>query len=242
MTHIHVPLHLRRSVSIRPISATGWKAMEGDRRFTHASALANYLYITRSSGSDARGRIDYRHRDDLLAHGLALPSRYPKWATEDGRIWRELDAATAALPADTIRAWHVVVTLPPAATPKAWVAMIRHYAHDTIAAHGPAVAWAIHARADGEETSAPPHAHLLITTRGWRHDARHGQTIANWCGPAMQHRLHADWLVRLPADMRAAAISGYRAGSFAPAHPDCSALGPLLAQMRATSAHQPPIA
>jgi len=225
--HSNIPLHLRRSVSIRPISARSWLAMEGDRRFTHASAFANYLYIVRGKGTDARGTVDYRHRGDLVAHGLELPSDHPHWAREEGRVWQELDAAAATLPADAVKAWHVVVTLPAEAAPDEWIAMVRRYARDSIAAHGPAVAWAIHADGSSEQ-GAPPHAHLLMTTRVWRHGARHGQTVPNWCGPAMRQRLHTDWLSALPDEMRRAATSAYRCGSFAPALPDCSALERLI--------------
>ena len=103
----------------------------------------------------------------------------------------------------------------------------------TIAAHGPAVAWAIHASPDGDSGwRVPPHAHLLITTRVWRHDARHGATVPTWCGPAMQARLHTGWLARLPDAMRAAAATPYRAGPYTPAHPDCAALvGPSTGAM-----------
>ncbi|EZP73066.1 hypothetical protein BV96_01256 [Sphingomonas paucimobilis] len=221
----NLPLHLRRSVSIRPISAVGWQAMSGDRRFTHASAWANHVYIMRGAGSDDRGTLDYRHRTDLVAHGLELPSRHPVWATEDGRIWRELDAATATLAPDAIRAWHLVVTLPPELDEDQWIATVRRYAREVIAVHGPAVAWAIHAP---EAPDAHPHAHLLMTTRVWRHDAHHGQSVPGWCGPSMRQRLHAEWLSTLPDEMRQAATSAYRAGSLAPAHPDCSALEQLF--------------
>ena len=201
--------------------------MAGDRRTTHASATANYHYITRTAGADARGRIDFRHRDDLVAHGLELPLNHPNWAAEDGRIWREIDAATAEMPADAVRAWHVVVSLPPERDSDDWIAMVRAYAND-IASVGPAVAWAIHFRPDGTCGGIPPHVHLLITTRHWRHDANHGKTVPRWCGPAMRQQLHGQWLLKLPEDMRRRATSGYQVGSIAAARPDCSALADLF--------------
>lgn len=70
---------------------------------------------------------------------------------------------------------------------------MRGYAQNTIARHGPVVAWAIHGKPDGDGGwNVPPHAHLLITTRVWWHDVRHGATVPSWCGPAMQGCLHAD--------------------------------------------------
>lgn len=224
------PLHDRRPVSIRPVSKAGWHQMSGDRRCTHASAMANYLYITRGVGADARGQIDYSHRDDLVAHGLELPANHPCWAEEPGRIWRELDESTAHLADDEVRAWHVVVTLPANEGPDTWIAMTRDYALRSIAAHGPAVAWSIHAKTHaGGQATVPPHAHLLVTTRVWRHEARQGQTVPGWCGPAARARLHANWLAKLPQSMRAAAVSPYSAGQYVPARLDFSALGHLMA-------------
>ncbi|MEG3082026.1 MobA/MobL family protein [Sphingomonas sp. PB2P12] len=218
-------LHARRAVSIRPISARGFGLFETDRRATHATVTANYLYITRQAGPDALGFLDFRHRDDLIAFGLELPASHPRWAEEEGRIWREADVATTHLAPDAVLAWHLVITLPETCHAGDWVTMVRDYARITIAAHGPTVTWAIHAKPGGAEGWAvPPHAHLLMTTRVWRHDARHGKTVPTWCGPAMQARLHADWLTRLPDAMRAAATTPYRAGIYAPAHPDCAAL------------------
>ncbi len=227
-TMTNLPLHARRVVSIRPVSAAGWTAMTGDRRATHAGAAANYHYITRTRGEDARGVIDFRSRDDLVASGLELPASHPKWAVEEGRIWRELDTATDAMPADIVRAWHVVVSLPAERDSDDWITMVRDYA-DGIAAWGPAVAWAIHARADDTGGwSVPPHAHLLMTTRVWKHEVRHGETVSSWSGPAMRERLHSRWLEKLPSSMRLAAASPYRVGTMTPAHPDCSRLMALF--------------
>ncbi|KQR84255.1 MobA/MobL family protein [Sphingomonas sp. Leaf343] len=222
-------LHARRAVSIRPISTAGFRLFDTDRRATHATITANYLYVTRQAGHDARGSVDFRHRDDLIAQGFELPANHPSWAEEEGRIWREADAATADLAPDAVRAWHVVVSLPETSDADDWITMMRDYAQITIAAHGPAVTWAIHAKPGGDGGwCVPPHAHLVMTTRVWRHDARHGHTVPSWCGPAMQARLHADWLARLPDVMRAAAATPYRAGAYTPAHPDCAALIGLL--------------
>jgi hypothetical protein len=90
----------------------------------------------------------------------------------------------------------MVVTLPAEAAPDEWIAMVRRHAQDSIAAHGPVVAWAIHANGSCDETT-PPHAHLLMTTRVWRHGARHGQTVPNWCatsdGATFAQRAFKPW-------------------------------------------------
>lgn len=222
-------LHARRPVSIRPISSTGMRAMSGDRRATLAGAEANYLYITRGHGTDARGPLDYRARGDLVAHGLQLPPRHPCWATEPGRIRRELDRIMAGEAPDAISAWHVVVSLPDDRESDCWVHMVREYAATTIAQHGPAVAWAIHFRPrSSPEGPIAPHAHLLLTTRRWKRGARQGETVKTWCGPAIRARLYGNWLARLPATMRVEAASPYRCGNWLPAMPDCSAIAHLF--------------
>lgn len=226
-------LHARRPVSIRPVSAAGLSTMLGDRRATLAGAEANYLYIIRGRGCDARGPIDYRGRGDLVAHGLELPPRHPIWATEPGRIWRELDVIMADEAPEAISAWHVVVSLPGDLTSDQWADMVRDYAATAIARHGPAVAWAIHYRPDhAPEGAIAPHAHLLLTTRRWKHEARQGGTVGTWCGPAIRARLHGDWLARLPTAMRDDAASPYRCGTWQPATPDCSAIKGLFSPRR----------
>lgn len=219
-----ITLHDRQPVNIRPVSARGLLTMSGDRRFTHASATANYLYITRQAGSDARGPLDYRHRDDLVATGLELPRNHSAAVREPGRIWRELDEAMTTEAPDAVRCWHVVVTLPDSEEQDSWIDRVRRYAQ-AIMRRGPAVEWAIHAKPDGRGGwEIPPHCHLLLTTRGFKRTTMHGKTIPNWCGPAMRAALHGEWLAGLPAAMRNAATAPFRYGAYVPAHPDCSAL------------------
>ena len=223
-------LHDRRAVSIRPISTRGLISMSGDRRATLAGACANYLYITRQRGQDARGVVDYRNRDDLVASGLELPSHHPVWAEEPGRIWRELDASTQGAAPDAVRAWHIVVTLPDALQGPEWAPMVRSFARNTLVARGPAVEWAIHAKHNAASGwLIRPHAHLLMTTRGWKHNASFGQSIPAWHGAAVRSAIHADWLAVLPPVMRQAATVPYRYGGYSPAHPDCSKITHLFA-------------
>jgi hypothetical protein len=229
----NLPLHDRRPVSIRPISARGLIAMSGDRRATHAGAYANYLYITRQRGHDARGFLDYRHRDDLTAWGLELSANHPCWAEEPGRIWREIDAACEDGAVDAVRAWHIVLTLQDDLPEPEWVPLVRGFVRETLVRRGPAVAWAIHAqRGVAGGWMIRPHAHLLMTTRGWKHNARFGQNISAWRGAAVRSAIHADWIALLPPVMRQAATTPYRYGGYTPAHPDCSKIAHHFAGAR----------
>jgi len=92
------------------------------------------------------------------------------------------------------------------------------------AGDAPAIQRALTERLRDHERFASPHVHLLLTTRVWRHDARHGETVTSWSGPATRSQLHRGWIERLPLSMREAAISPYRTGNIAPATPDCSRL------------------
>lgn len=228
-TASNIALHDRRPVSIRPISAYGLATMSGDRRATHVGAYANYVYITRQRGQDIRGVIDYRHRGDLVACGLELPPSHPAWAGEPGRIWREVDAVCENIPADAVRAWHIVVTLPDDLPEPEWQPLIRGFVHDTLVRRGPAVAWALHALRDASGGwLIRPHAHLLMTTRGWKHNASFGQSIPAWHGAAVRSAIHAHWLALLPHEMRQAASTPYCSGDYTPARPDCSKIAHLF--------------
>lgn len=228
----NLPLHDRRPVSIRPISGRGLIAMSGDRRATHAGAYANYVYINRECGDDTCGVVDYRHRGDLVACGLELPPSHPAWASEPGRIWREVDAVCESTAPDAVRAWHIVLTLPDDLSEPEWVPKVRAFARDTLVRRGPAVAWAIHAQRDATGGwLIRPHVHLLMTTPGWKHNPRFGQSIASWHGAAIRSAIHADWLALLPTGMRQAATTPYRYGGYTPAHPDCSRIAHLFGSM-----------
>jgi hypothetical protein len=211
-------LHDRRPFVIRPIARAGWRQQEGDSRATHCTATANWLYIKRLAGEDAKGSIDYTHRNDLVAEGIVVPPKAPRWSEEPGRVWREIDEIMADRPLDKISAWHIVMSLPVDVTPAAWAAMVSGFAREAIAEHGMIADWAIHAAwgVNGEWVIRP-HAHLLMTTNRWKHDARQGDMMPSWCGHAARSRLQADWLGRLPAPMRATALDAYRCGDYAPA-------------------------
>ncbi|MGN8000849.1 MobA/MobL family protein [Sphingomonas sp. 22176] len=203
--------------------------MSGDRRATLRGAYANFLYITRQAGSDAYGTIDYTHRADLVAHGLELPPSHPKWAREPGRIWREVDMAAEDLRSDAVKAWHIALTLPAGLSQQEAVARVREFSRETLVRRGPAVAWAIHAEADTMGGwKIRPHVHLLMTTRGWKHNANFGRPIAAWHGAAIRAAIHVDWLARLPISMQRAASAPYRSSTYVPAYPDCSAIAHLL--------------
>lgn len=228
----NIALHDRRPVSIRPISAHGLATMPGDRRATHVGAYANYVYITRQRGQDSRGVIDYRHRGDLIACGLELPPSHPAWAEEPGRIWREVDAVCENIATDAVRAWHVVLTLPDDLPEPEWQSLVRDFVHDTLVRRGPAVAWALHAqRYESGGWVIRPHAHLLMTTRGWKHNASFGRSIPAWHGAAVRSAIHAHWLALFPQCMRQAATVPYQYGGYTPAHPDCSRIAHLFGSM-----------
>lgn len=211
-------LHARRPFVIRPISTVGWRQQEGDRRATHGTATANWIYIKRLAGEDVRGSLDYCHRDDLVAAGIATPPKAPRWAEEPGRVWREIDAIMDGRAPDAIRAWHIVMSLPTDASQKGWREMVQSYARESIAARGIIADWAIHALRDGDGAwLVRPHVHLLMTTNAWKHGDRQGAIMPSWCGAAARSRLEAGWLDRLPATMRIAATEAYRCGQYVPA-------------------------
>jgi len=191
-------IHERRPFVIRPVSKEGWENGDGsDRRATHKTAYANYLYIKRRDGCDLLGPLPrFSERDDLIDEGLAVPYSAPRWTTEPGRIWREVDAKLKGERNDSISARHIVLTLPRHLSREDWRRLVEGYLERHFTNRGMIVDWAIHARPGmGTGWLTPPHAHLLATARGWRHDRRQGLLHPVWFrGDAARRRAEQAWL------------------------------------------------
>jgi hypothetical protein len=88
-----------------------------------------------------------------------------------------------------------------------WRRLLEKYLEQHFTTKGMIVDWAIHARpAKGAGWLTPPHAHLLVTAAGWRHDRRQGLLHPNWCrGDSTRRRMEQSWLAmsRLTAGGRA---------------------------------------
>jgi len=183
--------------AIRPISLC-WRAM--GRMPAYKTATSNAAYIMRDDGvTDRFGSMPQAfatRRYELRAGGLLLPNSAPKWAEEPYRIWQEADAATDATGDPTaVSAWHVMCEIPKGLSANAWERLVREFVGSEIVAKGAAAQWAIHA-VEGDEGTwiVAPHAHVIVSARRWRHDARHGERHSGWAGEwAVQTRLAAAW-------------------------------------------------
>lgn len=182
---------------VRPISEE-WRHTW--RTPAYRTAVCNAAYIVRDDGPiDRFGPMPSsfaERRCELQAGGLALPANAPRWAEEPYRIWEEADAATVATGDPTaVAAWHAIMQIPdgcPAAL-RPW--LVREFIQRHLVSRGAPVAWAIHVIAGCDQPwIVPPHAHLVVAARSYRHDARHGQRhpawIASW---AAQQRLGMAW-------------------------------------------------
>jgi hypothetical protein len=191
-------IHDRRPFVIRPVSRTGWKQGLGtDRRATHKTATANYLYIKRLDGCDLIGSLPkFSQRNDLVDADLAVPYSAPDWAVEPGLIWREIDTALKDKAEDAVSARHIVMTLPKGGAAQEWRRLIERFSEEHFTRKGMICDWAIHAKAQqGSGWLTRPHAHLLITARGWKHDRRHGLQHPVWCrGDSARRHLEEAWL------------------------------------------------
>ena len=164
----------------------------------YKTAIANVAYIWRdSSPTDRSDRMPTafarmptafaRRRDELHGAGLILPTSAPVWASEGYTIWQEADAATAATNnPDAIAAWHMILEIPSRIPRAAWRGLIVTFVERHLAAKGKTTAWAIHALRDEDEWLVEPHAHLVVSERGWRHDMRLGRRqvggVGSWGG------------------------------------------------------------
>lgn len=193
-------IHDRRPFVIRPVSRTGWEQGHGtDRRATHKTATANYLYIKRIDGCDQIGPLPcFSQRNDLVDEGTMVPYSAPDWAVQPGIIWREVDAALKNEPEDSVSARHVVLTLPKDRSAKEWRSLLEDYGEAQFTSKGMICDWAIHAKpADNGGWQIRPHAHLLVTARGWKHDRRQGLLHPVWLrGGSARRRLEDAWLAK----------------------------------------------
>lgn len=188
----------RRPFAIRPVSKEGWNLSDGtDRRGTHKTAYANYLYIKRLDGSDILGRLPrFSERNDLVEEGLAVPDSAPEWALESGVIWREIDDRFQNERPDRISAWHIVLTLPLSMQPFGWRDLLNIFCKRNFTSSGMIADWAIHAQsASGGRWLTPPHAHILVTAVRWSHDRLFCLAHPFWCQAYTRRKLERDWLL-----------------------------------------------
>lgn len=182
---------------VRPISEQ-WRFF--DRSPAYKTAVANVAYIWRdSSAVDRFGQMPAKfaeRRYELQGAGLILPGSAPVWATKGYKIWEEADIATVATGDPTaVSAWHVLMEIPETVSPGSWTPLVTGFVERELCALGAATAWAIHA-VDGADHDwiVRPHAHLIVTSRVWRHDRRHGQRHPAWAGSlGTQKRLEFAW-------------------------------------------------
>lgn len=184
-------------VRVRPISEA-WSIV--DRVPAYKSAVANVAYIWRDdTPADRFGGMPRRfaeRRYELHSGGLLLPASAPLWAADEYRIWEEADDVTAATgKATAVAAWHVVMDLPEVVAASRRKALVETFVGRELVAKGAAVAWAIHAVQGDDGWIVPPHAHLVVTARRWRHDYRHGERHPGWIGCwQVQQRFKMAWI------------------------------------------------
>ena len=173
--------------------------MSANKVPAYKTAVANVAYIWRDSApTDRFGPLPAafaQRRFELRSAGLILPGSAPLWAAQDYAVWAEADAATFATGDPTaIAGWHMVLGIPDRVPAAAWRGLITSFVERELAAKGRVTAWAIHALAGEDGWIIAPHAHLIVTARGWRHDARHGRrgvgSIGSWGG---QRGLELAW-------------------------------------------------
>jgi MobA/MobL family len=168
-----------------------------ERRRTHQTAVASYLYMFRLPGADDIGVVPPAYlekRDDLFATGRRHPlQKFERQHTSGRLLWDEADAATRYEP-DEASAIHAVMALPPIPQSK-WQLLIERFVDNELVSQGMIVDYAIHCRVgdDGEWTTRP-HVHLLATARRWRTDQRKGSRQRTWlCSKAAHEALEDAW-------------------------------------------------
>jgi hypothetical protein len=193
----------RDLVNIRPISVK-WRSDDKliSRKPAYRTAVANVAYIWRDGEPlDQFGKMPASfamRRFELIASGLALPASAPLWACDGYSVWREADYH-ADLEGDptAISAWHVVLSLPHEC--RNWKSFLEDFIAEKLVQRGAAVAWAIHAiKGEAGGWLVHPHAHLVVSSRGWRRNAGWGLRQENGLNNHAAHqRFKRAWIARL---------------------------------------------
>ena len=163
------------------------RTIEGvEQRRTFRSAVANRLYTTRESGRDLFGptpAISPEKMGDLGEHGRRGPLGCDVPALAGIELWRKADEAAAIDRPELPVAFHAIAWLPLRLEPDGWRNLIFAFCDDVLVRNGMVADWAVHRRPDGQGSWAvPPHAHLIITARGWRPERNPGRRNAAWFG------------------------------------------------------------
>lgn len=170
-----------------------------EKRKTHMTAAASYLYINRIGGRDHLGALpgSYLAKDDLIVFGRRHPLHDVPVPLRTGRqIWDDADTA-AANDLGHAAAIHVILTLPNVPQP-GWQPLVERFIDENLVTLGIITDWAIHAKPDdtGAGWLTRPHVHLLCTARRFRSDQRKGQRMQPWLySKAQVEALEAAWLV-----------------------------------------------
>jgi len=170
-----------------------------DRRKTHMTAVASYLYINRLPGNDRLGPLPDAYlskADDLVCTGRRHPVQNTPVALRTGRqIWDEADMATSR-DLEHASAVHVILTLPDIPEDE-WQHLVETFIDENLVKVGIVSDYAIHAKRDdsGQGWATHPHAHLLCTARRWKSDQRKGQRMTCWLhNKAQLDAIEAAWL------------------------------------------------
>lgn len=153
-------------------------------RSTFRSAVANRAYITRERGKDLFGSFDFTHKAGDLVHGRRRgPHGCSAPAIVGNELWRRADEAAAADRPELAAAFHAIGWLPAEMDEPAWKNLVHRFIDDQLVRNGMVTDWAIHRlrHADGS-WAIMPHAHLIITSRGWRAERSPGRRNLAWFG------------------------------------------------------------
>lgn len=170
-------------------------------RQTWRSAVANRLYITRKTGHDLFGptpAIPAEKMNDLGEHGRRGPIGCDSLAVAGMELWRKADDAAAIDRPELPVCFHAVGWLPLGMDDAGWRNIIHAFCDDVLVRNGMVADWAVHRRPDEQGSWAvPPHAHLIITARGWRPERNPGRRNAAWLGSISNIKAASDAWLRL---------------------------------------------
>lgn len=152
-------------------------------RATFKTAERAFRYNNRLRGGDILGNHPetWLEKDDLVAFGRCAPSGRLR---KDERIacpaiWRAADEKARDLQDGAATAYSIVASLPPGCPPSEMQRIIELWAREAVTTSGMIADWSIHDPVRDDDRSPMPHAHILVTLRGWRR----GKQNTGWRNP-----------------------------------------------------------
>lgn len=165
------------------------------------SAVAKAAYNSRSKLLDERtGKTyNYSRRKDLEFSEILLPESAPKWAASRQNLWSQAELAENRRNSQTGQ--QIIVALPQELNDVQNQELVRNFVVEELVNLGMAADLSIH---NPHSESPNPHAHILLTARGFENDDFAKKKDRSWLNRDHLKKLRAKWAEAVNKSLSAA--------------------------------------